>query len=61
MILLSFDSIREIGIGLFASAGVVSIIIGFSAQKMVGTLLAGIQIAITQPFRIVDAIVVEDE
>lgn len=61
LILLSFDSIREIGIGIFASAGVAGIIIGLSAQKVVGTLLAGIQIAITQPFRIDDAVVVENE
>jgi small-conductance mechanosensitive channel len=61
LILLSFDSIREVGIGIFASAGVAGIIIGLSAQKVVGALLAGVQIAITQPFRIDDAVVVEDE
>lgn len=61
LILLSIDSIREIGIGIFASAGVVGIIIGLSAQKIVGALLAGIQIAITQPFRVDDAVVVENE
>lgn len=61
LILLSFESIRKIGIGIFASAGLAGIIIGLSAQKVVGALLAGIQIAITQPFRIDDAIVVEDE
>lgn len=60
-ILLSFDNIRKIGIGLFASAGIAGIIIGLSAQKVVGTLLAGVQIAITQPFRIDDAVVVENE
>ena len=61
LILLSFEEIREIGIGIFASAGVAGIIIGLSAQKVVGALLAGIQIAITQPFRIDDAVVVEKE
>ena len=61
LILLSFESIRDVGIGIFASAGVAGIIIGLSAQKVVGTLLAGIQIAITQPFRIEDAVVVENE
>lgn len=60
-ILLSFEGVRKIGIGLFASAGVAGIIIGFSAQKVVGALLAGIQIAVTQPFRIDDAVVVEGE
>lgn len=61
IVLLSFESIRKIGIGLFASAGVAGIIIGLSAQKVVGSLLAGIQIAITQPFRIDDAVLVENE
>lgn len=60
-VLLSFEGIRKVGIGIFASAGVAGIIIGLSAQKVVGSLLAGIQIAITQPFRIDDAVVVENE
>lgn len=60
-ILVSFDSVRQIGVGLFASAGVAGIIIGFSAQKAIGTLIAGIQIAFTQPFRLDDAVVVEGE
>ncbi|WP_179008799.1 mechanosensitive ion channel family protein [Winogradskyella forsetii] len=60
-ILLSFDGIKKIGYGIFASAGLAGIIIGLSAQKVVGALLAGIQIAITQPFRIDDAVVVENE
>ena len=61
MVLLSFESIKKIGIGLFASAGLAGIIIGLSAQKVVGSLLAGIQIAVTQPFRIDDAVLVENE
>jgi small-conductance mechanosensitive channel len=61
LMLISIESIREIGVGVFASAGVVGIIVGLSAQKMVGAVLAGIQIAIAQPFRIDDAVVVEGE
>jgi small-conductance mechanosensitive channel len=61
LVLLSFESIREIGIGLFASAGIAGIILGLSAQKVVGALLAGVQIAITQPFRLDDAVLVENE
>lgn len=60
-VLLSIESIRDIGVGLFASAGLAGIIIGLSAQKVVGALLAGVQIAITQPFRIDDAVLVENE
>ncbi|WP_083963746.1 mechanosensitive ion channel family protein [Spirochaeta cellobiosiphila] len=61
MILLSFDSVRQIGVGLFASAGLAGIVIGLSAQKVVGAVLAGIQIAFTQPFRLEDAVIVENE
>ncbi|GAF03388.1 mechanosensitive ion channel family protein [Saccharicrinis fermentans] len=61
LVLISFDGIREVGMGIFASAGVAGIIIGLSAQKVVGALLAGVQIAITQPFRIDDAVLVENE
>ena len=59
--LMSFEEIKEIGISIFASAGVAGIIIGFSAQKMIGAILAGIQIAIAQPIKIDDVVVVEGE
>lgn len=61
LVLVSFESVRKVGVGFFASAGVAGIIIGFSAQKAIGTLVAGIQIAFTQPFRLEDAVVVEGE
>lgn len=60
-ILLSFESVRKIGISLFASAGLAGVILGFAAQKVLGTLFAGIQIAITQPLRLGDAVLVENE
>jgi small-conductance mechanosensitive channel len=60
-ILMTFDSVRRIGSTLLASAGVVGLIIGFAAQKSLGTLFAGIQIAISQPIRIDDTVVVEKE
>jgi len=46
---------------LFASAGVAGIILGLSAQKALGTILAGLQIAITQPIRLDDVVIVENE
>lgn len=61
MILTNFEQIRQIGISLLASAGVAGIIIGFAAQKSISTLIAGIQIAFTQPIRIDDVVVVENE
>lgn len=59
--LMSFDGIRQIGVSLFASAGVAGIIIGFSAQKLIATVIAGIQIALTQPIRLDDVVIVEGE
>jgi small-conductance mechanosensitive channel len=60
-ILLQFESVREIGTGLLTSAGVAGVIIGFAAQKSIANLLAGFQIAFTQPIRIDDAVIVEGE
>ena len=59
--LMSFESIRSVGVSVLTSAGIAGIIIGFSAQKAIGTLLAGIQIAFTQPIRLQDAVIVEGE
>jgi len=59
--LMSFESIRSVGISLLTSAGIAGIIIGLAAQKAIGTLLAGIQIAITQPIRLDDVVIVEGE
>jgi small-conductance mechanosensitive channel len=59
--LMTFEGIKRIGISLFASAGVAGIIIGFAAQKLIASVLAGFQIALTQPIRIDDVVIVEDE
>jgi small-conductance mechanosensitive channel len=59
--LMTFDGIRRIGVSLFASAGVAGIIIGFAAQKLIASILAGFQIALTQPIRIDDVVIVENE
>ena len=60
-ILLQFDGFRQFGQGLLASAGIASLVIGFAAQKTLGNLIAGFQIAITQPIRLDDVVVVENE
>ena len=59
--LMTFPSVRSIGMSLFASAGVAGIVIGFAAQPVLSNLLAGIQIALTQPIRIGDAVIMEGE
>ncbi len=61
MILMQFDSMRTLGKGLITSAGVGGIIIGLAAQKSIANLLAGFQIAFTQPIRLDDALIVNGE
>jgi small-conductance mechanosensitive channel len=61
ILLLSFDSVRQYGVGILTSAGIFSVIIGFAAQKSLANLLAGIQIAFTQPIKIDDVVIVEGE
>ncbi len=59
--LMTFSAVRHIGAGLLASAGVAGIVLGFAAQRSIATLIAGIQIAITQPIRVDDVVIVEGE
>ncbi len=59
--LMTFDGVRQIGVSILASAGIAGIVLGLAAQQTLGTLLAGIQIAITQPIRLDDVVIVEGE
>jgi small-conductance mechanosensitive channel len=59
--LMTFDIVRQYGISLFASAGVAGVIFGLAAQPVLSNLIAGIQLAMTQPIRIEDAVTVQNE
>jgi small-conductance mechanosensitive channel len=59
--LMVFDSVRQFGASILASAGIAGIVIGFAAQRSIATLLAGFQIALTQPIRVDDVVIVEGE
>lgn len=61
IILMTFPAIRNIGDSLLASAGLASLIVGLAMKGTLANLVAGIQIAFTQPFRIGDAVVIEGE
>lgn len=56
---MTFPSIRQLGTSLLASAGIGGLILGFAARPVIGNLLAGLQIALSQPFRIEDVLKVE--
>jgi small-conductance mechanosensitive channel len=60
-VLMTFEKVRQLGTAILASAGVVGLVIGFATQKTISTVLAGLQIAITQPIRVDDVVIVENE
>lgn len=60
-ILMTFDRVRQLGTAILASAGIAGIVLGLAAQKTLGNLIAGLQIAFTQPIRIDDVVIVEGE
>lgn len=59
--LMTFEAVRQYGVSLFASAGVAGLVVGLAARPVLSNLFAGVQLAITQPIRIEDAIIVENE
>jgi len=61
IMLMTFPNIRHLGESLFASAGLAAIVCGVAAQSTLSNLFAGVQLALTQPIRLEDAVVVEGE
>jgi small-conductance mechanosensitive channel len=59
--LMTFDRVRQLGTTILASAGVIGIVVGMAAQRTIATFIAGIQIAVTQPIRVDDVVIVENE
>lgn len=60
-VLMTFPAVRAVGATLLASAGLAGIAIGFATRPLLENLVAGIQIALTQPIRIDDVVVIEKE
>jgi small-conductance mechanosensitive channel len=59
--LMTFESVRQYGVSLFASAGVAGLVAGLAARPVLSNLFAGVQLAMTQPIRIDDVVIVENE
>ena len=59
--LMSIESLHSIGVSILTSAGVIGIVVGLAAQRSVGQVLSGVQIAFTQPVRLEDVVIVEGE
>lgn len=61
IMLMTFPEVRHIGMSLLASAGLAGLIVGMAARSTLTNVIAGIQVALSQPIRIDDAVVVEGE
>ncbi len=61
MALMTFPTVRHLGTSLLASAGVMGLVVGLAAKSVLGNLLAGLQLALTQPIRFDDVLVVQGE
>jgi small-conductance mechanosensitive channel len=59
--LMTFDNVRQYGVSLLASAGAAGLVVGLALQPVLKNIFAGIQLAVTQPIRIDDALLVEGE
>lgn len=60
-ILMTFPAVRQVGVSLFASAGILGIIIGIAARPTLSNLIAGLQVALSEPIRLDDVVIVEGE
>jgi small-conductance mechanosensitive channel len=61
LILINFEKVKQLGTTILASAGIVGIVLGFASQRSIALLFAGFQVALTQPIRIDDVVIVENE
>ena len=60
-ILMTFPGVRQLGASLLASAGVIGLVVGIAAKPVFGNLIAGLQIALAQPIRLDDVLIVKDQ
>lgn len=58
--LAQFTDLERLAAGILASTAVIGLIVGFAAQHTIGNLVAGVQIAVSQPFRIGDRVTYEE-
>ncbi len=61
LMLMTFPGIRQLGVSLFASAGIAGLVLGMAARPTISNLLSGIQVALTEPIRLDDVVIVEGE
>ena len=60
-ILMLFDSVKALGVSVLTTAGIIGLVMTFTAQKALGGLFSGLELALTQPIKIGDAVVIQNE
>lgn len=61
IMLLTIPGIRAVGTSVLASAGLAALVVGMAMKPTLSNLIAGVQLALTQPIRIEDAVIVENQ
>lgn len=61
VMLMTFPGVRHLGVSLFASAGIAGLVVGMAARPTISNLIGGLQIALTEPIRLDDVVIVEGE
>lgn len=61
VLVFQFPSVRSLGVGLFASAGAVGLVLGLAAQSTLSNIISGIVLSFSQPFRLGDAVIMDDD
>jgi hypothetical protein len=59
--LMTFPGVRQLGASLLASAGLAGLVVGFAARPVLENVIAGMQIALTQPIRLDDVVIIDGE
>jgi small-conductance mechanosensitive channel len=60
IVLSQFTELKRLATGILASTAVLGLIVGFAAQHTIANMVAGVQLAITQPIKIGDRVTYED-
>ena len=60
-VLMTFEGVRQYGVSLLAAGGAAGVVVGLALQPLLRSIFAGLQLALTQPIRIDDALLVEGE
>ncbi|MDZ7894967.1 MAG: mechanosensitive ion channel family protein [Sphingobium sp.] len=61
LMLMSIPAVRDVGVTLIASAGLAALAVGAAAQPALKNLIGGLQMAFTEPIRIDDVVIMDNE